>query len=76
MVRHQRSLSNSQSLIKTIGTWAGGIFSDRTTVVPKIFTLIADEENAIEVPFDGVGTAGGISNWIVGGMSTLTYHYF
>jgi hypothetical protein len=74
MVRHTASLSNQHWLINSTGTWAGGFWSDRTTVVPNLYTLISDDENPMEVSLDGVGTGGDIGNWILGGMSTRQIH--
>lgn len=50
------------------GTWAGGVFSSRKTVVSEFVKLISEHENVYETPVDGVGSDGSWVNWIIGGM--------
>lgn len=53
------------------GTWAGGVLTSRKTIVSEFVKLIADHENAVEIPLNGVGSDIGIVDRILGGKSFL-----
>ncbi|KAJ8116742.1 hypothetical protein ONZ43_g4373 [Nemania bipapillata] len=50
------------------GTWAGGVLTSRKTVVSEFVKLIADHENAVEIPVNGVGSDIGIVDRVLGGI--------
>lgn len=61
-LRHDVSIENS-----FLGSWAGGPWSSRTTVIPTLFTMISDDENKHEVSLEGVGSDGLVINILLGG---------